>query len=191
MATTARSMRDRVLATYAQASPLELEDGARWYAEAQRISADLGFRYGVSTHTAAGVISAMSPRTQWQVNLDFADRLLASAWLGESGPPAVHTTKGRAKAWLIVQGAEPMGVLNKGGAGKTTSFYRAIMGEAIPVVDVWAARCAEGKDFRDRAPEGRRYREIEKAYLMAARVAGVGASEMQAVTWIVTRGSAW
>ena len=109
--------------------------------------------------------------------------------------PRVHTEKIQGQAEAIIAGEHPSQVLNQSGSksargvGKTTSFWRNLCGDLDPVtIDVWAARAAEGRDWRASQPTGRRYQRIERAYRTAARRRGVAPAVMQATVWIVERG---
>lgn len=195
MATSTRAMRDRILRTWERTDSDDFTRhlGATWYDTAHETSAAMGEAYEFSTPTVAGVIAALSPRCQWAVNVSFAERLLRACNGSAPWPPRVHTMNGRKQAWAIARGARPHQILNGGrGIGKTTAFWHNIMGNHTPVtVDVWAARCAEGRDWVERQPEGKRYLRIERAYQLAAATEGVAPAVMQATTWITTRGKAF
>lgn len=48
---------------------------ARWYDSARRLAFEMADKYGYATHQMAGVIAALSPQLDWNVNLSLADRI--------------------------------------------------------------------------------------------------------------------
>lgn len=48
----------------------------RWYKGANKIAHRLGSRYGIEDHAAAGMLAALSPQTDWNVNVSRFERVL-------------------------------------------------------------------------------------------------------------------
>lgn len=178
-----RPMVERIVAHYDAASESDRIAGDVWYQRAMDAATILR---PDDPQRAAGVIAALSPRCQWRTNLAWAAKVLSAADAGEPCP-SVHTTAMRSQAWRIAHG-EPWGdVLN---GPKVRAFAANITGDDDTVtVDVWAARAAE-RVRDDRAPSGRRYRLIARAYREAAARRNVTPRAMQATVWCHVRGAA-
>lgn len=178
----------RILATYRRATPAELRGGIDWYATAQGAAAEI---YPERPDIAAGVIAALSPRAQWAVNLRWARAVVHAARTGQECP-AVNTETMRAIAWDIATGARSYADALKG--PKTSRFARAIDPTVADLsrctVDMWAARTAEGAESPShnhngaKAPTGKRYALIERAYQRAAEILGQETAVVQAVCWL-------
>ncbi len=163
----------RILRTFDAATASDVESGARWYDEAGDLAASLAATHGIEVETAAGVISALSPRTPWSRNVAGAVALLAT----NEAPGCIGANVDRARE--VLAGASLNGP-------KTARFARNIAGDRESVtVDVWACRVAD----LDENALGRKgaYEAIEHAYRLAARRRGVDPATMQATTWIVAR----
>lgn len=181
------AMSARVLAAWADAGPWDLHAGRQWYDRAHAAAAQLAADYGTTTEVAAGVIAALSPRCQWSANLVWAGQILAAVRAGRKSPPLVALGDNRRKAWRIVTGERPADVLR---GPKVTRFFRNITGDNQCVtVDMWAALVAEG-ERSPRAPDRKRYDDIESAYVLASHAAGVSPRDLQATVWCAARGGA-
>jgi hypothetical protein len=169
------------------ATAADLEAGLGWYGEAHGVAAALaaGTDGRVSTEQAAGVIAALSPRQTWQRNIRLA-ALVVDAWsLGVAMPGGVFARQ-LATAVAILEGrqAGPTGP-------KVSAFHRAILGDtSAVVVDVWAARAAGIAMPHGTSLTPANYRRIEAAYREAADALGVAPRDLQAATWVATRGGA-
>lgn len=194
------AMRRRILAAWGDATAEDLAAGIEWYNKARRAAVVIAEGTDLSADTVAGVIAALSPRNQWATNLAWTAQVVEDYNNGAIHPPNVHTRVMRSQAWRIVNGEQPLHVLN---GPKVRAFYLNITGDENAVtVDVWAARLAEGtftphptkRTLRDwaaePAPQGNRYDLIARAYREAAALLGHTPREVQAATWIHTRGSA-
>jgi hypothetical protein len=184
----------RILATYRRATPAELNGGTAWYATAQEAAAEI---YPERPDIAAGVIAALSPRAQWTTNLKWARAMVHAARTGQECP-RVHTRTMRAIAWDIATGVRTYADALNG--PKTSRFARAIdptiADLSAVTVDAWAARTAEGADSPShnhngaKAPTGKRYALIERAYQRAAEILAADAALVQAVCWLVEQTAA-
>ena len=147
-----------------------------WYRESRRTARALARKHGHTLSRSAGVIAALSPRTQWAANISGADHILGG---GDTGPGFNANVE---KACRIRDGERPLQVL---GGPKVTAFYRAIMGDKhAAVVDVWMWR-AMGV-----APGDVPYAVAEAALREAASKAGVAVADFQAIVWTQVRGGA-
>jgi hypothetical protein len=92
------------------------------------------------------------------------------------------------RAHKALNAAEPFDTFGKA-AKKTRSFARNITGDVHAVtVDVWAARIAGVTE--DQLKLVGVYEAVAHCYRLAAKRAGIDPQQMQAITWIVIRGSA-
>lgn len=184
----ARNMTRRLLRFYDRASAADLAAGLEWYDKAEREAIALAAGTDLTPNQTAGIIAALSPRIQWQANLDAAAKMVEAAQKGKPEPIVAGLKANRAKAWKIANGADPADVL---GGPKVTAFYANISGDHEAVtVDVWTARAAEGKD-NPNAPKGKRYERIADAYRRAAAARSVSPRTMQATVWSYVRGQAY
>lgn len=176
-----RMVADRIVRTWNRATVADLDNGAGWYAEGQKLIDELAAEHGLSRETVAAVIAHLSPRTPWRRNVDGARALLATG----AAPGCLGANVERARAAML--SADPLATLN---GPKTYRFALNLLGDREAVtVDVWAVRVALGE--RDDAAlildRVGMYDAIEHAYRVAARRMGVDPSVMQATTWVVAR----
>lgn len=171
-------MVSRLVQAWDKATDEEREQGAEWYAEARARISRMARNFGVSKSCAAGVVAALSPRLRWSVNVRAAETLLSG-----TTPSGVFKAS-LAKAQRILAGEKPLRVLS---GPKVRAFYRALMGdESAAVVDVWVARAVGWtKEIKAKA-----YARIARALAKAAEIVGVAVAKLQAVAWVVVRGSA-
>jgi hypothetical protein len=166
------------------ATAQDLADGLAWYDRARREAERMSRTYGLPTRHCAGVIAALSPRCQWASNVRSAERMIAAAIAGELEPVANGTMSNRDKAWRIANGADPDEVLS---GPKVRAFYANIMGDTEAItIDVWAARAAEGRDYKN-APKQRRYDLLAESFRRVGRKRGMHPRDVQAAVWTVYR----
>jgi hypothetical protein len=177
-----RSVVRRIIETWERARPADIEAGARWYADGERFIDTMAAQTGYSREAVAAVVSHLSPRTDWQRNLDGARALLTG------GDTAGLLSDNVRRARLALDSDHPLNTFN---GPKTARFVRNLLGDREAVtVDVWAARVALG-DREDATAILARvgmYAAIEHAYRTAARRLGVDPTTVQATTWVVARG---
>lgn len=187
-----------ILATFFNASPAELADGAQWYGRASGAAQIIGDRYSLPMDTVAGVIAALSPSNRWERNISNADQLCRAFTLG--GHSAADSVKvstyrvNKIKALRILAGESPLNVL---GGLKVRAFYQCIIGRHNSVcVDghayaIWAGdRIATTKTPKIST---RLYTAISADYIKAAETvnsimgADYTAAQIQAITWLTCR----
>jgi hypothetical protein len=170
-----------ILDWYSESS-VENREAAAWYGRGRAHARRIARSTGVTEARAAGVVAALSPRTQWSVNLRWAEGLLRAAQAGDRHPPLVGFGSSRIKAWRIAQGERPLDVLS---GPKVRAFYRNLTGDLEHVtVDVWAMRAA---GFQG-SLKGREYDAVASAYREAARILRLRPAELQAIVWVAIRG---
>jgi hypothetical protein len=158
------------------ASVAQIMQAAEWYSEAQSIAIQLSEKYLISLDVAAGIIAAFSPRTRWAQNILNAER-----FLNDESIPALGNNIRMAAA---VMNDESISALK---GRKTNSFAHNISGNMDKVtIDVWMIRAA-GYDRLD-ANKGM-YDLMENVIIELAEVYSVRPAQLQALIWIVVRGS--
>lgn len=170
------SIRNRFKDIVESATLSETMQAATWYSEAQDIARELSIRYGEPLDRVACVIAAFSPRTTWAKNVVNAQNFLA----GEPVPTLTNNLNmarnGLRDGFSALKGR------------KTNAFAHNIAGFMNYVtVDVWMIRAA-GYDRLD-ANKGM-YDLISDVIVDLATAYHVQPAQMQALIWIVVRGSA-
>lgn len=178
---TTGAMADAILATHGRSTEEQRKDGRAWYPTAREVCQ--GIADGrVPVDRVAAVVSALSPRCSWKLNLVWAHRVVEAHVAGQVEPPAVSTRVNRAKAWSAIRGQTVTFGL------KTASFVANIMGNLDEVtVDAWAMRAAS-VDRPGGTLTPLQYGRITDAYRAAATIVGEKPADMQAICWIVMRG---
>jgi len=179
-----------ILAVYNRASAENLRWGLMWYPTAHRQAAAMGGGRGHHLERNAGIIAALSPLNGWKNNLRKAQEVISKRGrivVAKGQPNGIGLGNNVAKAIAIYNGADPLNVLN---GDKVTAFYRTILdpwGDIDPVIDRHAFDIAVGErtDEKRRGILSRKgvYSEFAAAYREAAKSAGIGSSQMQAITW--------
>jgi hypothetical protein len=177
-----RSVADRIVKVWQEATPADVEAGARWYPMASAFIDILAARTGLSREHVAAVVAHLSPRTSWKRNLEGATALLTT---GEA-PGCIGANIDRARNALA--SSAPLKTFN---GPKTRAFVHNLLGdEECVTVDVWAVRIALGDrgDAEQLLARVGIYAALEYAYQLAARRVGVSPTTVQATTWVVARG---
>lgn len=170
------SIRARFKDIAESATMAETMQAATWYAEAQDIARELSIRYNEPLDRVACVIAAFSPRTTWAKNVLNAQNFLAGEPVGTLTNNLNMARNGLRDGFSALKGR------------KTNSFAHNIAGYMNHVtVDVWMIRAA-GYERLD-ANKGM-YDLISDVITELARDYCVTPAQMQALIWIVVRGSA-
>jgi len=180
-----------VLAIYNIASEDALREGLAWYQTAHNWCRVTSKGRPHLMRRNAGIVAALSPMNEWQNNKRKAAELISlrgNVVTVKGQPNGIGLGANVAKACLIYKGADPLDVLK---GDKVRAFYRTIvdpMGDIDPVVDRHAFDIAVGErtDDKRRGILSRKgvYTEFANVYREAAKVAGIGSAQMQAVTWV-------
>lgn len=174
-----------ILTVWSQATNEQEAQGRWWYRNAHDL-ADMMCDGDV--RTGAGLLAALSPQTPWWLNVELA----SDAY--ETGRPSRHVGDALGKAAKILAGIDPAEVLPMD--RKTGHFYRLILDPSDPdaiCIDRHAHDVAVGEAYgtRDRGLYAKgRYALLAHCYREAAQRLGELPSVVQAVTWVVWRGSA-
>jgi hypothetical protein len=181
---TVRGTVNTIVAAFHAATPGQIIEGMVWYGTAQNLVYVLSEVSQYTVDQVACAMSQLSPRLRWSQNVDAVERLVCTGKL----PGYVMSGPGR-RAGQALRAADPFATFGKK-ALKTQSFARNIMGDENAVtVDVWIARLV-GVDERQLKLAGV-YEGIAHCFRLAAkRIGGITPAQLQAVVWIVVRGSA-
>jgi hypothetical protein len=155
-----------------------------------------GFRGRKAYVVGAGVVAALSPSCEWDVNLRCAMALVRSRGLRSSDDDTRFQSRVNCgKGARILSGELPLDVL---GGAKVRSFYVCILDPSDPTavcVDRHAAAVAYGFTMSDKQMSRAvavlasvdRYEAIAEAYRAVASARGLLPLEVQAVTWVAWR----
>lgn len=172
----------------------QIDAGAEWYADAHALAVTMANAHGVPVTVAAGIIAALSPLNSWGHNITLANRFIAAG-----GLTAGYLKLGLGKAQRILDGEDPVTVLN---GDKIVNFYRSIItaGAEGVTVDRHAFSLAVGVRFEDGSMpsiSSKRYRDTAEVYIRAARILSkeyaraISPAQVQAVTWKLWRARFW
>lgn len=158
-------------------------DGINWYYEAQHLCESLAADSDYTVDQIAVAMAHLSPRLRWSQNVASIVALVTTGNL-----PA-YIMQGPAKrARKALAAADPFGTFGKR-AKKTESFARNIIGDDNAVtVDTWILDVV-GITEQQLKLVGV-YDAVAHAYRIAAKRRNLSPAALQAVTWIVVRGSA-
>lgn len=184
-----------ILGVYHLATMEEGYEGALWYVKARTIARKIAGKYGVSLMVAVGVIAALSPRNKWHRNVTDAENFI-KVWAAD--PKSLDSVKvctfpaNKAKAKkILLQAESEQEILNILSGPKLQEFFRCIMGcEDEVCIDghAYSVWLGDRVTTQDTPKIGVKLRKQIKAdYQQAAKLAGIPAYAMQAITWLVWR----
>ena len=190
---------------YWQATPEQIDKGEAFYENARDESKLLGNELGLKGHKAitvgAGIISVLSPRMDWDLNLASAKVFIAEGYTNR------QTNTNNRKAKLIQMGTDPMEVMGRD-SHKTKAFYQAICSPlgnnevwdlqgygdkhtTLAVIDRHAGGAYIGKPLqeyqRNQITHWRVNKRISNAYFRGAKELLMPVNVFQAVVWNVFR----
>lgn len=160
----------------AQATYGQIEEASKWYLDAERVAHEVARNLDADLETGASVVSAFSPRERWTNNVEKA----VAFSLGKK-------VVGLPNNLAMAKKAIALGFDSLNGM-KTNSFARAIAGdENAVVIDVWMLRAL---GIEKKTPTQSQYKEMARAVKAVAAEYGTTPRTMQALIWIIVRGSA-
>lgn len=171
---------DNILRSFDTAPDTFKVSGMNWY----RAVHDSAIARGYDVHTYAGVMAALSPNMPWDRNVMLADKAMAEGGLDKGTLPySIQRTN------AIINGANPLELLNTKSGHKTFNFYLNISNpdnhDAVTIdrhaFDI-ATGVRLGKEDRGLSSK-RRYYEYVDYYRNAADKLGILPQQLQAVTW--------
>jgi hypothetical protein len=153
----------------------QVEQASKWYMDAERVAAEVARNLDSTLEVGAAVVSAFSPRERWTNNVAKA----ISFSLGNHIP-------GFKNNMLMANNAIAFGYDALKGM-KTNAFAKAIAGdEQAVVIDVWMLRAV---GIEKKTPNQSQYNDLVDAVKKTAFEFGMTPRAMQALIWIVVRGS--
>lgn len=159
-----------------QATFGQVEQASKWYLDAERVAEEVARNLDATLEVGASVVSAFSPRERWTSNVEKA----VSFSLGKKVVGLSNNLKMAQNA--LTQGFDALKGM------KTNAFARAIAGdENAVVIDVWMLRAL---GIEKKSPTQMQYREMAKAVKTVSAMYGMTPRAMQALIWIIVRGSA-
>ena len=176
-----------ILKTYRIATVEDVSNGVEWYDRAKRMAAWIAKETGLPEAEVIGVMAALSPNNRWERNCK--DTLtMCQAWINgdslDDFKVSCYNTM-KQKAWSILQDDDD--ILTRLNGQKIRSFYSNIRGLDEVTIDGHALNIARGKReglTSDKTNMGKKqYRELQAAYVSAAKRVKVKPSELQAITW--------
>jgi hypothetical protein len=154
----------------------QVEQASKWYVDAERIAEKVAENLGTTLEVGASVVSSFSPRERWSVNV-----ARAIAWSLGQDVACLKNNLVMANNSLTLGFAALKGM-------KTNAFAKAIAGdEQAVVIDVWMLRAV---GIEKKTPSQSGYKELVEAVKTVAFEFGMTPRSMQALIWIVIRGSA-
>ncbi len=180
-----------ILKTYRIATVEDVANGVEWYDRAKRMAAWIAKETGLPETTVIGVMAALSPNNRWERNCK--DTLsMCQAWINgdslDDFKVSCYNTM-KQKAWSMLQDdlQDDDDILARLNGQKIRSFYSNIRGLDEVTIDGHALNIARGKReglTSDKTNMGKKqYRELQAAYVSAAKRVKVKPSELQAITW--------
>ena len=160
----------------------QIEQATQWYADAEAVAHEIVDIYksrnmDVSLEQAASIVSAFSPRQRWSTNVRQALRFA-------HGDDTMRCLPNNLK---MAQRALEIGFDALNGK-KTNSFARNIAGDENAItIDIWMMRSA---GLTKDSPNKTDYSQLSEAIEKIAQETAMTPRTIQALVWIVYRGSA-
>ena len=153
----------------------QVEQASKWYVDAEKVAHEVARNLDTYLEVGASVVSAFSPRERWTTNVAKA----VSFSLGNDVP-------GFKNNMVMANNALTLGFSALKGL-KTNSFAKAIAGdEQAVVIDVWMLRAV---GIEKKTPNQSQYWELAGAVKKVAFDYGMTPRAIQALIWIMIRGS--
>jgi hypothetical protein len=207
LSTSTATMARNLIALVSRATPAEVATGSDWYPAMAAVMAEHARVTGLTPHACAAVYAATSINTPWQRNLALAARGLADYADGRpilaDGGTLGHSIR-TARAAVAAPDSAGIDAALTGGSGaavtyKLRNFARNLSGDMSAVTcDRWAWRAATAFDGCTdtgathgcgAVPTGAAYVRMARAYRVAARRLGLTPAAVQAIAWVMVRGS--
>ena len=157
--------------------------GSTWYAE-QRIAIEgMAVEFGYTYKEAAGIVAALSPRSQWVRNKRTARMVMQARGDKRKLKKLAVFEHCKDKACRIAKGEKPSAVLR---GPKVRSFYANLIGyEYAVTLDVWMGQYL---GYQDGKLTPKQYAVYADRLRALARQFDVTPADMQARMWVAIRG---
>ena len=159
-----------------------MED-ALWYVKANRYCRSLSEKYNVSTIQVAGIVAALSPLKNWDINKQIADDFLRTGTAG-------HIKFQLSKCHRIMQTTNLTEICEILNGNKIVSFFLNIVDPGADeqvTIDSHAVGIAVNKYLGSVQITKNQYEFFANCYRIAARELEVLPLELQAITWVTWR----
>lgn len=183
------------------ASVAQLQDGATWYTTAHSLLATAAHKANLPIELVAYAASALSAQTGWQRNVQALAAHIVAYCSGDTEAP--HTQgygtvfhRNDKKAWAILHAASPeAGYALLGQGEKTLAFGPNLLeqdclpnGNPAVTVDSIMYQAAYGRVTAKISKDA--YNTVRRACLFLAKKYGYTWYQIQAIVWVVWRGTA-
>jgi hypothetical protein len=186
-----------IVATFMNATSLEIEQGKQWYALAYEVCKRISIEYNLNTECVAAVVAALSPNNKWERNIKDAENVCA-AYMNGSVDDAMAVKvctykKNLAKAVDILNACHcDYESILKG--PKVIEFYHSILGALDDVcIDghAYSVWFGERLTMKEVPSIGKKLRQtIKDDYIAATEFVNDNSEEqftpceIQAITWV-------
>lgn len=187
---TQRKVVNNIIRYMELATDQEVQGGINWYADAKKLAQEYSDKTGIPLRNVAGVISALSPQTSWELNKVYLVRFL------RDGIDALaNTTANKIKAQKCLNATSVDEIVKVLNGNKTVSFFLNILfpdTDGVATIDRHAvAICIQRPDKVKPLDAVQltniQYSFFENAYIEVAKKYGLKACEVQAITWVTYR----
>lgn len=186
---------NRIKHYYSLATNTEVNEGFKWYADAQQFARELSEKYNTPFIQVCGIIAALSPQITWEQNKVLAVTFLRTNNVKNTAKVRVY--KCRAIKETINE-SDILEILSPNGNFlKTRKFFINIYDfnrvEAVTIdrhaigVATQAHNKTDSIQENDRRMTVKQYQFFETAYIRAAQILGLTPNQLQAVTWVTYR----
>lgn len=180
-----------ILKVYRRATKADIANGIYWYERAYDAAKDIAQYTNININTVVGVMAALSPNNKWERNVADCERMCV-AWvngdaMSDFKVSCYNTMKAKAWSILVDELSDNEDILTRLNGQKIRSFYSNIIGLDEVTIDGHALNIALGKRqglTTDATNMGKRqYKEMQLAYVKAAKRVKIKPHVLQAITW--------
>lgn len=180
-----------ILKVYRRATDNDIAHGLEWYDRAKRMAEWIALDVGLSVNTVIGVMAALSPNNRWERNCKDTETMCRAFVEGDCMSDfkvsCYNTMKEKAWSILVDELTDDDDILSRLNGQKIRSFYSNIRGLNEVTIDGHALNIALGIRqglTTDKTNMGKKvYRQMQEAYVRAAKRVGIRPHELQAITW--------
>lgn len=180
-----------ILKVYRRATTDDVTSGVEWYDRAKRMAEWIAQELDLPVNTVIGVMAALSPNNRWERNCKDTDTMcrafVAGDCLSDFKVSCYNTMKAKAWSILVDELTDDEDILTRLNGQKIRSFYSNIRGLDEVTIDGHALNIALGVRqglTTDATNMGKRqYKELQLAYVKAAKRVKVQPHVLQAITW--------
>lgn len=181
-------MVENILGVYLSATPEEHAIGEEWYPVAHALCEGWSALYEVTVEQACGVLAAISPRLNWDLNVSYAERIMREGYA-----PIIGSFLAKALA-ILASDTVTLDSVGKVSSHKIRSFYQNILKPEqtyAVTIDRHALDVALGFIGTDKSRKVLdrvgAYEAVAEAYRIVASKVGLSPDTVQAITWVTHR----